>query len=528
MNSDFDPKELHVLFAELSDDKLSPEKHDRLETLLKDSPQARKQWFLFCDVETGLKDWAATEEERQKIVLPATTDNAVRLRRAPRLGLFALVATALIAITLTIWWNRPGTQPTAAEAPRSETRVSDVAVLTHAVNAEWDDDAGLAVGATIAPSMIHLRSGALLIEFFSGASLVLEGPASFEILATNEGRLQSGKLNAHVPPQATGFTVRTPVGDVVDHGTDFGVALTDDRPHEVHVFSGKVEVNSESGSLDVRTGEAIRLGADGIGPFDADRSAFLVEQELIEQSRLASDRRLAQWRDASSRLSSDEATLCHLRFAEPIDGVVGYPRGVVDSATDSQPRSGGSVVGSQWTEGRWRGKGGILFRSPGDRVRMTVSVPMKTMTLLAWVNVQSLSRWHNSLLSADSDAPGSVRWLLTKRGQLRLEIARDLGRPRSDWEAVESQPFLTEDRQRRWIMLATTFDGTTVRHYADGRLVGTGASFTPESLHLGTAELGNWSGSTRRDLHAILDEFAVLGRVMSEKELAEIHGYGKP
>ena len=73
-----------------------------------------------------------------------------------------------------------------------------------------------------------------------------------------------------------------------------------------------------------------------------------------------------------------------------------------------EPDSGGGVVGSHWVAGRWHGKSGILFGGPGDRIRLTVSRPMNVVTLLAWVNVQSLPRWQNSLLSADSEIPGSI------------------------------------------------------------------------------------------------------------------------
>ena len=77
-------------------------------------------------------------------------------------------------------------------------------------------------------------------------------------------------------------------------------------------------------------------------------------------------------------------------------------------------------------------------------------------------------------------------------------------------------------------MLATTFDGKTIRHYADGRPVGSGASFTPESIQIGISEIGNWRGETRRELHAIIDEFVVMNRVLTEQEIVEIHNYGKP
>ena len=60
--------------------------------------------------------------------------------------------------------------------------------------------------------MLRLKSGAILIEFFSGATVVLEGPADFEIISKKKGHLSNGKLNAHVPPQARGFTIKTSAG----------------------------------------------------------------------------------------------------------------------------------------------------------------------------------------------------------------------------------------------------------------------------------------------------------------------------
>lgn len=526
MNTEFDSAELHSLFADLRNNTITSERHERLDFILRQSPRARHQWFLFCDVETGLKDWAVTENERRLNDLPSITQEHLLSLRT--IGWVSVAAALLITISLAFWLNRASVPPTDNVLVQSEAPANYVAVLTHAVDAEWQDNAeSLSAGSTLAPSMLRLQSGALLIEFFSGATVVLEGPAEFEVLSINEGHLLSGKLNAHVPPQAHGFTIKTSAGDIVDHGTDFGVNMAANKPHELHVFAGKVEVKSEDQSIDVQMGEAIQLGPSNTQVFDADRSAFLVEQEVIRQSRLASKRRLAQWRDRSRALSNDSATLYHLRL-DTSHETSDSRRVLVNSANGSAPNSGGSLVGSQRATGRWHGKSGVSFGGHADRIRLTISRPMKDVTLLAWVNVQSLSRWQNSLLSADSQTPGSIHWQLTKRGQLRLAIARDLGRPQSDWEAVESQPFLTEGHYRQWMLLATTFDGTTIRHYANGRLVGTGASFTPEALHIGTAEIGNWLGDTRRELHAILDEFVILNRVLQEEEIVEIHRYGKP
>lgn len=527
MKPEFDPAELHLLLAEFRDNSITPEKHERLESILRQCPQARQQWFLFCDIESGLKDWAVIADEKRANHLPVRPV-PTQPRRLHWMGFVSIAATLLIAITFGLWFNRFSFQPAGDAIAQTETLVTDVAAITHAVDAKWQENAeSWPAGATLAPSILRLRSGALLIEFFSGATVVVEGPAEFEILSRNEGHLRTGKLNAHVPPQAQGFTIKTSAGDIVEHGTDFGVNVAVEMPPELHVFTGKVVVNSGSRSRDVQTGEAIQLGTVNEEVFDADRSAFLVQQELIEQSRLASERRLARWRDASTALSHDPATVYHLRFDAGPQTTEGR-RVLTNSVIGSEPDSSGNLVGGRWVAGRWNGKSGVSLSGPGDRIRFTVSQPMKSVTLLAWVNVQSLPRWQNALLSADSETPGSIHWQLTKRGQLRLAIARDLGAAESDWEAVESQPFLTEGHYRQWMLLATTFDGTTVRHYANGRRVGTGASFTPESLHIGTAEIGNWTGDTRRELHAILDEFVVLNRVLQEDEIAEIHRYGMP
>ena len=72
-----------------------------------------------------------------------------------------------------------------------------------------------------------------------------------------------------------------------------------------------------------------------------------------------------------------------------------------------------------------------------------------------------------------------------------------------------------------------TFDGKTIRHYANGQPIGSGASFTPPALLIGTAELGNWNGNTRRNLAAAMDEFAILSRVLSAEELSALFGFGR-
>ncbi len=518
MTGDLDPGELRTLCAAMSDGTLAPDQHARLEKILAGSAEARRRWFLHCDIETGLADYAA---ERGEKVVPFSLSAAAAKPASPSRfqHWFAPLAAAAAVLLAALWWSRSADAP----APAAETPATAIAVLARAVGAEWADATDRPAGTALAPGTLRLNSGAALVEFYGGARVIVEGPAEFRLVSAGEAFLRAGKINAHVPPQARGFTVGTPSAKVVDHGTDFGVSLRADAPPEVHVFSGKVEVTPASQPpRDLLAGQGLRLAPAGAADIPATRDAFLAEDELARRDTADAAHRLAAWRAAAITLSADAAMLIHYRFDENAD------RHLSNHSASALPPTHGTIIGGAWATGRWPGKDALAFRSAGDRVRFTLPQSVQAITLLAWVRVESLARWQNVLLAADSEQPGALRWHLTQRGELRLEIARDLGRPSADWEAVNSAPFVTPERFGQWLLLATTFDGKTVRHFANGQPIGTGASFTPPVLNLGTAELGNWSGQTQRHLAAAMDEFAILARVLSEAEIRACYQTGRP
>lgn len=510
-----DETQLAALFAAKCDGTISEEDHALLEQLLAESADARRQWFLYCDIETGMADWAATRGARREF-FPAAESPATSSWR----WLVPFAAAALLMLGAIAWWPRTSAPPGIAIA---EPKSNGVAVLARAVGVEWTDGVDRTSGAVLEPGTLRLKSGAALVEFYSGARLIVEGPAEIRLVSAGEAFLQSGKINAHVPPQAVGFIVNSPTMKVVDHGTDFGVTVGSDSAPEVHVFTGKVEVVSASLPPRALTGgEAARFDGAAVQPIPTARASFVTEDELTRRDAALGIVRLAAWREAARGLSADAATLVHFTFDESTE------RSIANHSTTAPPDSHGSIVGSAWTEGRWAGKNALHFRSESDRVRFTAAQPIHAITLLAWVRVDALPRWQNVLMSSDSEQPGALRWHLTKTGELRFEIARNLGRPHSDWEAVNSAPFVTSERLGQWLHVATTFDGTTIRHYANGQPVGNGASFTPPALQIGTAELANWRGDTKRQLAAALDEFAILSRAMSAEEVRTIYDSGKP
>ncbi len=116
--------------------------------------------------------------------------------------------------------------------------------------ADYEADASVPVVGTEfnAGRQLNLLAGLAEITFDSGAKVILHAPARFEVTSAVAGNLQVGKLAAKVPHSATGFTIDTPGGKVVDLGTEFGVKVGDDRTTRVVVFVGQVAVSSSSGA----------------------------------------------------------------------------------------------------------------------------------------------------------------------------------------------------------------------------------------------------------------------------------------
>jgi hypothetical protein len=79
--------------------------------------------------------------------------------------------------------------------------------------------------------------------------------------------LDRGQATARVPEPLKGFTIKTPVVDVIDQGTEFGVAAREDGFTDVIVFDGKVDlmdsINSLSKTKRLIQGEAARVDRQG-------------------------------------------------------------------------------------------------------------------------------------------------------------------------------------------------------------------------------------------------------------------------
>ena len=92
-----------------------------------------------------------------------------------------------------------------------------VAQLLKTQNCRWADDAEaprdgaqLKVGQTL-----NVAAGLAEIAFACGAKAILEGPAVLELQGEKSSHLRNGRMTADVPDEVEGFTVHTPVAQVV-------------------------------------------------------------------------------------------------------------------------------------------------------------------------------------------------------------------------------------------------------------------------------------------------------------------------
>lgn len=184
-----------------------------LEAELREDPHKLK---LFADVQMqsvmtreclrnaafAIKEEAdAASEFDTPIVTVSSVEQATKSSRRTRSWGKAIIPIAILSVIgLAVIGIARWRQPVQATTDRG------VALLTHDANIEWLDSLNSRrPGNVLEPGWLRLKSGAALIEFYSGARLVLEGPAELQLVSVNEGYLKSGRMSAHVPEVASGL-----------------------------------------------------------------------------------------------------------------------------------------------------------------------------------------------------------------------------------------------------------------------------------------------------------------------------------
>ncbi|MEO6246539.1 MAG: FecR domain-containing protein, partial [Opitutaceae bacterium] len=382
---------LEALLESYIDDRLTPAEKAELEGLLLNSAAAREAFWARLGFEGVLEE--AVDTERIAQWMTRTERAALHAGSGEKQGLWARwtrlmsghpMLTALGAAAILILALLPP-RP-VKPGPVVEPTSNGVAVLASSWNVRWDDPLTARVdGSVLPPGRIKISAGVLGIEFYNGARMTLEGPADVELVKVDEVICHAGKLRVQVPHVARNFRVLTDRLDVLDLGTEFGLEAGPDRATEVHVFDGKVAwgergpPSATAPKEELVAGQAIRMNPAGVSRISARTDEFVsggvLEQRLTQQQKT----RFAAWQDASRRLGEDPRVVMHFDFQRDPTA----PRMLRNRAARTGRSLDGVIVGAEWAEGRWTGKGAMEFRQPGDRVRVVVPGEFDALTYVA-------------------------------------------------------------------------------------------------------------------------------------------------
>lgn len=542
MTIEFPSREFEEAVAAVCHGAPSDEQGRALNELLRRDAAALDEYILRLEIHSRLaseRDLFTSAEPRQTS-LSTGAEGTIRQgnglsdkleQRGPnKWKIWTIALSACLALLATGVWSARPFRP----AERSLTTSKAVAMLNRTADAQWiQGNETPRLGAPLEPGWLRLEAGLAEVIFYSGARLVMEGPSEVQLISRNSAFCRRGRMVAEVPDQARGFRVETSQTVVTDLGTSFGLDAKD-RATEVHVFKGKVTLggSARAGSQTLREGSgALIENAHEPRLIAAQQDLFASLFDLEAKSAAADARRHEQWRTACKHLETDSSLLVHFDFENVAPSGwqlrnLGRPLAAASDAT---------LVGCQWTEGRWPEKRALEFQGVSDRVRLTVPGEFEALTLTAWVCVKGLDRKINSLFMSDGFEPGTIHWLIRRDGVLGMTV---IGKALGEHQIVASDPVVALDKFGTWLHLAVTLDADAkqVIHYVNGLPVGGKALKIAPPFRIGPAELGNWNAKgfpendpfMIRNFSGAMDDFCVFGRALSEREIRVLYAQGRP
>jgi Concanavalin A-like lectin/glucanases superfamily len=538
MSVPYDPGELRALLDALVEESIAPEQVRRLEELVLKHPEAEAFYVQYLGMVADLsRHFAGDKAATSGVTLRGLTPPArrelspARRRRAAAIAAAVVGVAAALLVAVNPFWKHGLVAPPSASAEPTD---DSIAILAQTSGAEWEET-GLPThsGAPLPAGRLVLKAGVAQIEFYSGATVILEGPADFRLDSASQAYCTRGKLRVTVPPQAQGFTVGSPAMDLIDRGTEFGMRIDPAMPSEVHVFQGKVEVHEPgsrtAGMQELTTGNGVRVARPGVfEAIPADSAAFLSAQDVALRSEAETKRRQRDWLAASSARRADPGLVVYYAFTPDTP----WERTLRDRAAGQPKPHDGAIVGCPFVTSRWAGKQGLEFKRVSDRVRFNVAGDFASLSLAAWVRVDALPNQFNSLMMADGWEDGGVHWHINDRGEIALGIQ---GPDKKNGTDYRTPRMFTADRLGQWTHLVVVFDRAArqVTHYVNGKIVQQDGVRFDVPLRLGDAEIGNWNVGSRRDrqpirnLRGCVDEFLLWSRPLAAAEVEELFRQGR-
>lgn len=547
---------LRNLIFQVIDETISPKDFERLQDAIEQDDEARDEYleavWLFeslCEI--------AHESQTPNI---DSLNLGSSLRETPRqtkvwnpVQHVTLAAVVVIVVSgFTFWLGRsnvPTQQQQVVIAEPPEPRFSGHASLKRAVGLRWPSNAVRHLEGDILPNgLLAFDAGTAEIDFFCGATLIVEGPAELDIESDWSIRVTRGRLRASVPPAARGFVVKAADSEIVDLGTEFALEV-DSGNARVEVIDGEVEIRG--GAFDGRhlqTGEGKSLkGSPAAFDLAKKLSTF---SELSLQRQQADERLFERWKQHSQQLRLDDRLIAYYPIAEQ------SPGRIIANVALSGSQFSGLVAGPvERSLGRFGVvSSGLEFERTGARMRTRIDGEFRALTFSCWVKIDGLEHRYNALFMGDGFENGEPHWQIRNDGRMMISVMVDETQKTEYFSDLElrrvttaglhknyySEPFWTPSMSGHWFHLASVYDpeNRVVRQYSNGQMICDEEitdEFLAKQLRIGPAEIGNWGQPFRktpefaaRNLNGTIDELAIFNAALSHEEIRSIYEQGKP
>jgi len=245
--------------------------HEELQSILRDSPDARELYGQWLTDALLLRRWANRGLESSADDAPDAADALAQLHSGqtvphppakkaagrltlPNWGPWAIAATLVVAIPLVaafaywyrIQWNASSSAGQLPAPVAVFFESSHDAEFTYDGPGERDY---IEFGRSVYPGVVDLTRGTLTFKFNCDAEVTVTGPAKFGLNDDRRAFLHVGKLAAYCPEQAKGFTIGAPGCAVIDLGTRFTMLVDSLGFTDVAVLGGRVDLRRDNGEL---------------------------------------------------------------------------------------------------------------------------------------------------------------------------------------------------------------------------------------------------------------------------------------
>lgn len=544
-----DEPNLDSLIAAWLEGRISESDSTDLQNLLQGSREFRARFLAMCRLDAGLRQLAGGDVEPQPrpVVPSAKVASPSFFGWSKLIKLAAAAALILIIGKQAYEFGRQQAQLqrglTVSSDETSENTISGHATLRRIAEIKWQDSTpAFREGDVLPAGTIKFEKGVAEIDFFCGATVIVEGPAELELESDWALRLLKGRLRANVPPAARGFTVKVADSEVVDLGTEFALDVTGSDAW-VEVVDGEVKLNGGAhDGTHLKTGQGQSLSGVDAGKVSfKDLSTFQDVERRHDQEQLGL---FEKWKSGVEKLQRDKRLIAYY----PI-GLHKGGRSIANMASTGNDRDANLVGSVDLGDGRFGSETtGLGFSRPGSRARVRIDGSWKKFTFVCWARIDSLEHKYNALFMGDGYENGEPHWQLRKDGKMMFSVMVDdtpgSGRGKLPDARLHhiyfTDPIWNVSQSGQWMHLAATYDpeSRTVSQYVDGKQVSNERiedDFFVEELRIGPAEIGNWGQPLRdspwfamRNLNGAIDELTIFNAALSDQEIESLYESGKP